>query len=215
MRYLICACVAATVTAVYSQQQPISDAGTKTKGTSRTGLWEHVSTCPFISNKYSCQGPNTSKSINELGSPPNPIHVSTTAGLLPYVLFYGPSYMGQIFENILCLIPRGEFAEDIHQDWYGREPHDQVFVGDVTARLKNGARLRLIKNNEDWQAFPRILSLKEQLRKSNFTHAVFMEPHPQCFFQKEVCVPIGDGVVDDRKPTKNETAQLCFIQQQF
>ena len=156
------------------------------------------------------------KSIDGLGSPPQPISTAgwhVLAGPVPYVLFYGPSYMSQIFQNILCLIPRGEFADDPYQDWHIRSELDGKL--DTTIQLKNGAKLRLVSNNQEWQAFPWVLNLKERLSQLNFTHAVFMNPHPQCHFQKQFCVPTGDGVVSDRSRSKNETAQLCFIQEQF
>lgn len=169
--------------------------------------WSELFECN-IDGHYKCSGEEYDAYLRRHKCPER-----LTQPMLPantHLLIFGPSYIGQIFKALACVHDRSKLIVDIHP------PPTSEKDRFVQVRLSNNATMMLIVNNEAFQTtatffknFPKLLFEHE------FTHAMFMEPHPDCHFNHERCVPIGDNVVADRAPILSELIMQCAYRSAF
>lgn len=120
------------------------------------------------------------------------------------ILFYGHSYLHQILDNILVansdvLIkdgPFGGFEGDRLEDTVGTKATSDptyIFGGYVTRwNFTVGSTIVEIQNRAEFQTEEFIDHLNAYLQENSFDVAVFMNPHPICYYYANCSGPLGN-----------------------
>jgi hypothetical protein len=162
------------------------------------------------------------------------------------LLLYGPSYLRQVWEHLMALFDpttirrlcaaswnskTGEKGKELCMDKSEsttlvefRAMTDKLLsrMGGLnkptTVHLVGGSSITGVVNYEPLQGRRKAMQLLKFFAAYNFTHSSFMEPHPPCYFENEVCVPEGSGpgrTVQQRFPKEDEILQECFFRAAF
>lgn len=156
--------------------------------------WEELKKCPFDEG-YRCTSAAYDAHLAKVTCPER----LREPMLRPdqHLLVYGPSYVGQIFKAIACLHHRSRLIAETHPS--PRDRNDRF----VRVRLVNNATITCMVNLGDFQTSSGIVKgLVAKAVDFGWTHAIFMEPHPECHYSHD-CKALGDSVADKATYLKN------------
>lgn len=172
--------------------------------------WGLIRECPLRANFYQCAGEAYEAHLERHRPPPLP--VAPLAESEWKVLFFGPSYLRQFYLETLCVHYAAGLISPEEVETF---VDGNAFAPVRSIKLKNNATITSVINAAPFQNSTSSLALYGLLHANQFTHALFMDPHSDCFFRREMCIPTGDGTVEDRAPTSAEIAQQCVLKKIF
>lgn len=204
-------------------------------------LWQDHIKCALVRHNYRCA--ETAPYAQFLNSLESPKHgeLVVPAGLR--VLFFGPSYMREVAQSVLCgnAVRTAEmlaWTEDTRSKSNSPQTKGRVAVAltreddgagvdysgqwnDAFARftLRNDAVLTTVFNYEPLQLQRGpggVSSLAAFLEESAFDAAVFMAPHPKCYFDwvRNHSLPMCNDN-DPARPGVEERRDYCEITRAF
>uniref|UniRef100_A0A6S8DZZ9 Uncharacterized protein n=1 Tax=Aureoumbra lagunensis TaxID=44058 RepID=A0A6S8DZZ9_9STRA len=169
--------------------------------------WKVLRSCR-LDKYHNCKGEEYSKHLKDIGCPP--VLKSPLIPANARVLAYGTSYMRQLYREIACLHHAQRFVVDIET----QAQHSLSRF--MTLRLTNNATITSLSNLKEYQRSTNLQELANLIQAFGFTHALFMESHPDCFFDGKRCVPIGNTTaVADRAASFSEVLQQCQLRSIF
>jgi len=176
--------------------------------TTESGAWYPLRSCPLRGRFYQCSGDKYEEHLANHTPPLLTSRIPADA----HVLFFGPSYLRQLFLETICVHWSDGYVDEREvKNFVDGSPLDDV----RTIRLKNNATITSVINAAPYQNSTSSSALYGLLEQFQFTHAFYMDTHSDCFFRRELCIPTGDGLVRDRAPTAAEVAQQCVLRRVF
>jgi len=172
--------------------------------------WEKYRNCRFNANKrYECQGEKYDSYLEHLECIPELKIFRKVENIR--ILLYGTSFLREIWHQLACILDANDLIVNPKS---GKVL--TPFPGIDRIDLKSNSTVWAVVNHPKYQrGSENVLKLQDFIHKYNFTHALFMEAHPDCYFSKKVCVPTGNGKVQDRLPSQEDLRKRCLQLQLF
>ena len=172
----------------------------------RAEKWDVLRGCPLRGQFYQCSGPKYEEHLERHVAPA----LDATIGGATKVLFYGPSYLRQLFLEVICLYYANGMIDDDEVAKFTNSSSQLDPVRTIT--LKTNATITSVINAAQYQNSTSAFALYGLLHDLGVTHGFFMEPHADCFFRNEKCMPTTES---KREPTSAEIAHQCLLRKIF